>query len=95
MSTAVQHRIWHFADARGTELLVLLALATYADNSGRAMPSIGLLAKKARLRIDATLDILRRLERSGEVTVTTSRGSLDVYTIAAATRTAMPTRGDE
>lgn len=94
MSTAVQHRIWHYADARGTELLVLLALATYADNAGRATPSIGGLARKARLHVDAALDILGRLERSGEVSIATE-GAVTVYTIAAATRSSLPTRGDQ
>jgi hypothetical protein len=97
VSTAVQHRIWHFSEARGTELLVLLALATYADTEGHARPSLQGLARKARLHVDAAVDILGRLERKRELTTSGGHvgGSGTVYVIAAATRKAMPERSDE
>lgn len=68
MSIRVQHRIWQFSNAAGTELLVLLALSHYADDTGRApLLNIESFAGRVRLSVTAARDILMRLERKGEL----------------------------
>jgi hypothetical protein len=70
MSAAATGKVWERSKARGTELLVLLAVADYAHDDGRdAWPTIETLATKSRLSVRAVWDILRRLQVAGELEV--------------------------
>lgn len=81
MSIRVQHRIWQFSNAAGTELLVLLALSHYADDTGRApLLNVESFAGRVRLSVTAARDILMRLERKGELRETSEK----VYQIVCA-----------
>jgi hypothetical protein len=68
---------------RRNELLVILALAVCANETGLARPgSAEALAAKARLSERGTRHILRRLERSGEIKIRPSnkgRGNCNLY----------------
>ena len=67
MSVAMMTRVWELSLATEGCLLVLLAIADFADDQGRAWPSVRTLAKKARLSERQTRYVLRKLEQSGEL----------------------------
>lgn len=49
MSIKIMSNVWQSADADGGTLLVLLALADFANDDGECWPSVRTLSKKARL----------------------------------------------
>ena len=60
--------VWKFAPYREGTLLVLLAMADWADDEGgRIFPRVATLATKARLSTRATQSALRRLEKDGVI----------------------------
>lgn len=65
---------WKFSAARGTDLLVLLALADVADDRGECWPSVRHLATKCRLDERTAQRRMRSLERLGEVEVVPGGG---------------------
>ena len=77
-------RVWDDSQARGTGLLVMLAIANYAkaDGSG-AWPAIGTLARDCRLSVRAIQDIIRRLDAAGELRVERGAGpsGVNLYTV--------------
>lgn len=68
MSIKVMTRVWEFAPVRGGALLVLLALADYANDNGLCWPSVESIAEKARLRERQTRQILKDLHDGGLIT---------------------------
>jgi DNA-binding Lrp family transcriptional regulator len=86
VSIACMTRVWEHSRHKGSELLVLLAIADFAhDDGSNAFPSIGTLAKKTRLSVRSVQDILRKLERSGELRVDyeAGPGGTNVYQVVA------------
>lgn len=70
MSVTAISRVWERSRAKGSELLVLLAIADYADDEGRnAWPSVQKLADKSRMTERGVRDVLRRLADDGELAV--------------------------
>lgn len=69
MSVRVISAVWEHSKAHGSGLLVLLAIADFANDSGAAWPSIETIAKKARTGVRRTQDLLKELVRIGELTV--------------------------
>lgn len=67
MSIRVMTRVWDYADASGGELLVLLALADFAEDSGICYPIVATVAKKARLSERQAHRVLSDLTARGEV----------------------------
>lgn len=71
MSIRVMSRVWDHSQAEGNRLLVLLALADFADDEGYCWPKVEPLAHKARIGVRtvqsalADLEALGELERSG------------------------------
>jgi len=65
MSIAVMSRVWQDADADGTMLLLLLALADYSNDAGLSWPSVATLARKIRLKRRQTFTLLREAEKLG------------------------------
>ncbi len=74
MSVRVMSRVWEMPDIAGTELLVLLALADFADDSGSCWPSMETIAAKTRLSDRGARKIIRRLEEKGVLICDISRG---------------------
>jgi len=63
-------RVWELSTAKGGELLVLLAIADYAEDDGRhAWPTVLKLAAKSRMSERGVRDVLRRLEHLGELAI--------------------------
>ena len=70
MSIKVMTRVWESAPCKGSDLLVLLAMADIGgDDGGDIYPSVSTLAKKVRLSERAVQLILRRLEERGLIEV--------------------------
>lgn len=68
MSVKVISRVWECSSHGGNELLVLLALADWADDDGRHIyPSVPRIAAKCKLTERGVRYILRKLEASGEL----------------------------
>ena len=65
MSIMVMSHVWENAPVEAGSLLVLLALADHADDSGHCWPSVRRLAEKARLSRRHTQRVLRELETDG------------------------------
>jgi len=61
--------VWEHSSHKEGSLLVLLAIADIADDEGKAWPSIARIAAKARLSERQTQYVIRKLQRSGELTV--------------------------
>jgi len=68
------NHVWKFSQAANGDLLVLLAIADFANDAGDAWPSVATLAKKARLKIRQTQYSIRHLEASGELKVLSNKG---------------------
>ena len=68
MSIRVMTSVWDDARTKAhTELLVLLALADWANDDGHCWPTVAALAAKARLSERATQQILGRLAATGRI----------------------------
>lgn len=84
MSIKVMSRVWECSRHKGSELLLLLAIADFADDRGtNAYPSTETLAKKVRLSERSVQYLLRKLESSGELhtQLKGSRYKTNMYTI--------------
>lgn len=69
-------RVWDGSNHSGAELLMLLALADYADDEGRAYPSIATLATKCRTKTRYAIVLLNNLSASGELLVLKGQGPM-------------------
>src|SRR5215831_2313302 len=67
-------RVWAHSQTAGGELLVMLALADFANDAGECWPSIPVLAHKARLTERQTRRVLKKLEAAGEIRKRPSNG---------------------
>ena len=74
MSIAVMDRVWRNSKASQGKLLILLAIADFANDNGEAWPSIATLAKKSRLKERQTQYALKDLLRSGELKIAKNKG---------------------
>ena len=69
MSIKIMSAIWEHSEAKGTELLLLLAIADYANDKGMAWPSITTLARKCRMSRRYTMSLLQKLEAKGAIEI--------------------------
>ena len=74
MSISIMDRVWRLSKATKGDLLIMLAIADFANDAGDAWPSVPTLANKSRLKERQTQYALRRLVRSGELKVSKSKG---------------------
>ncbi len=80
MSIKIMAEVWDNADASGAALLVLLALADYANDNGICWPGVPALAKKARVSERYVRGILGDLEGSGHIVREIGTGPYGVNT---------------
>lgn len=75
--------VWEHSPTRGTDLLLLLAIADFAGESGIAWPSRQTLARRTRLDPSTVRRIVRKLEADGHIRVSRSTGrhQTNVYTL--------------
>jgi hypothetical protein len=69
LSIKILSAVWESNQLAGSELLVALALADFADDAGRCHPAISTVANKTRLSRSQAQRILKSLEDAGVVTV--------------------------
>lgn len=69
MSIKLINHVWEKSQHKGSALLLLLAIADYANDAGEAYPSYETLAHKSRLSVRRVMDVIRKLEASGELIV--------------------------
>ncbi len=74
VSIAVMSKVWQNSGASGTKLLLLLAIADFADDAGRAYPGVETLAKKSRMSERNTRYALKALVQSGELDIERGAG---------------------
>lgn len=74
MSVRTMARVWADSQHSGTHLLMLLAIADFADDDGNAYPAVGTLAEKCRMSARNVNFILSDLRASGELAVRQNEG---------------------
>jgi hypothetical protein len=86
MSVRVSQSVWQRSKQSGERLLVLLALADWADDRGRAWPTLAMLMRKTRLTDRGVQKMLNDLIASGELVIERGggRGRRNQYQITLA-----------
>lgn len=74
MAIAVMSAVWEESSLGGTELLLLLAIADYANQDGAAYPSVTTLANKIRMSERNTHYLLKKIAESGELNIERNAG---------------------
>ena len=74
MSVRTMARVWELSRHSGTDLLMLLAIADFADDEGNAYPAVSTLATKCRMKPRNCQYLLRSLEVSGELSIVLNAG---------------------
>ena len=67
--------VWSHSQQNGGELLVMLALADFANDAGECWPSIPVLAQKSRLSARQTMRVLNTLQASRELREAAATGA--------------------
>ena len=67
MSIKIMARVWAHSQRKDGELLVMLALADFANDAGESWPSLDVLAQKARLSKKQLCIVLKKLEVASEI----------------------------
>lgn len=79
MSIEVMTQVWKHSKQRGAKLLILLALADFANDESVAWPSVDTLAKKARCSRRRVQDAIRDLQDAGELSLQENAGPNGVH----------------
>lgn len=81
MSIKWSSYVWETTEYKGSDLLVALALADFANDEGLCHPKIETVARKARLSVRAVQYALRSFEEDGFVQMATKpgRGNGPIY----------------
>jgi len=69
MSIEIMSAVWQHSKQREGNLLVLLAIADFADDEGYAFPAIKTIGKKSRLSHRHTQRIVKQLVEAGELEI--------------------------
>jgi hypothetical protein len=77
--------VWENGPTDQGELLVMLALADFANDAGKCWPSMQSIARKARLTERGAQKIVRRLQSAGMLSIVTGggRGGCNTYIVNA------------
>lgn len=81
MSIRIMADVWAFAPQKGSKLLLLLAIADFADDDGKAFPSLETLSKKIRMSERNTQYLLRTLEKEGALKIEYRPYHPSLYTV--------------
>ena len=74
MSIKIMSQVWETGPAKQSHLLVMLALADYANDNGTCWPSMASIAAKARVTERGARKIVRELEALGWLEIDTGGG---------------------
>ena len=84
MTPAILEELWEYSPAKGSSLLLLLAIARHANHDGTgAYPSLATLKRLTRLSHSQVCLLLRQLVEEGHLAVThgAGPGGTNAYTI--------------
>ncbi len=81
MSIRVMSKVWDESTHKGTELLLLIAIADNAADDGFCWPGQVYLAGKIRMNRSSVIRLTRKLEASGELYVCRSRRKGNKYIV--------------
>lgn len=82
MSIKIMSWLWENSPHKGSELLLLLAIADSANDDGVAWPGLAKLSKKTRLGRRYVIDLVDQLEKAGAIKVERRRqGELNLSNI--------------
>jgi hypothetical protein len=74
MSIRVMSSVWEDSKQKGNGLLLMLALADFADDQGKCYPSVDRLAFKTRMSRRNVQNLSRQLVEDGEISITENAG---------------------
>ena len=74
MSVRTMARVWANSKWGDTRLLMMLAIADFADDDGNAYPAVGTLAEKCRMTSRNANHLLATLRESGELEIRLNEG---------------------
>ena len=83
MSVKCMARVWEKSSQKGSRLLLLLAVADYADDNGFAWPGIEKLAEKTRMSPRQTMRLVEHVRKDGELIVVKRRAKGNLYIVTA------------
>lgn len=88
--------VWESSQHKGSDLLLLLAIADNAHDDGYAWPGIEYLGRKTRISKSTVLRSLKRLEESGELVIDHNRrrGNRYIVTVGLDQQALLATLGD-
>ena len=95
MSIRVMTQVWEHSRQSGGGLLVMLALADFANDDGRSWPSINTVAKKARMSSRQAQRVVRDAQENGELKVELATGPNGVNTYVILLKGDAHVRGDK
>lgn len=93
MSIKVMARVWDESRLKGSELLLLLAIADFANDEGKAWPKVSTLAHKTRMSERQTQRLIQSAEESGELVVHKNQGprGTNLYEVMSPRQDVTPT----
>jgi len=74
MSIKIMSQVWEHSKHKGSPLLLMLAIADFADDEGAAFPGVERLAKKIRMSPRQTQRLIVKLTESKELTIKRNKG---------------------
>ncbi len=74
MSVRTMSRVWEHSQHAGSDLLMMLAIADFADDAGNAYPAVSTLAEKCRMTSRNANLILAHLRKTGELIIRQNEG---------------------
>jgi hypothetical protein len=81
MSIALMSDVWLYSKQEGSSLLLLLAIADFANDNGLAWPSIVTLAQRTRQHRRTVERQIQKLEESGELKVRRAINKPNLYEV--------------
>lgn len=84
MSIALMSDVWLYSKQEGTRLLLLLAIADFANDNGLAWPSIITLAQRTRQHRRTVERQIQEIEKTGELRVKRSTNKPNLYEVVVA-----------
>jgi hypothetical protein len=81
MSVEISLLVWKWSKQSGTRLLLLVAIADYANAEGIAWPSIKSLAERTRMTPRYVQKMLREIETDGEIETIKRTATSNVYRV--------------
>lgn len=81
MSVEVTFPVWKWSKQKGARLLLLVAIADYANAEGIAWPSIASLSKRIRMSTRYVQIMLREIEKDGELEIVKRTQTSNVYRV--------------